>query len=68
MLFLLLSEWDDELLSAPKIITFPAKSFSKLHEPALSNATPYPLYTSVSLSLFQTILVATNKQFSKLKL
>ena len=42
-------------------------SLSKLHEPALSNAIPYPLYTYFSLSFF-TILVAQNKQFLNLKL
>ena len=51
-LFLQLSEWDDELLSTPQIITLLAKSLSKLHEPALSNVITYPLYTYFSLSLY----------------
>ena len=42
-LFVWLSEWDDELLSTPKIITFLAKSLSKLHKAALSNVTLYPV-------------------------
>ena len=67
-LFWWLSEWDDELLSAPNIITFLAVSLSKLPEPALSNAIPYPLYTYYSLSLIFTILVAPNKQFINLRL
>ena len=36
-LFLRLSEWDDELLSATKLITFLAMTLSTPHEPALSN-------------------------------
>ena len=62
-----LSKGHDELLSTPKIISFVAKSLSKLNEPTLSNGIPYPLYTYSSLSLFFTILVATNKQFLNLK-
>ena len=38
-IFLQPSEWDDELLSTPKTITFLAVSLSKLHKPALSNVT-----------------------------
>ena len=67
-LFLRLSEWHDELLLTPKIITFLAKSSTKLHEPAISNIIPYPLYRYFSLSLFLIILVAPNKQFLNLKL
>ena len=37
--FLQLSEWDDELLATPKIITFLVVPSSKLHEPALLNVT-----------------------------
>ena len=40
-LFLQISVWDDELLSKPKITTFLAKSLTKVHEPAPSNAIPY---------------------------
>ena len=58
----------DELLSTPKIITFVAVPLMKLHEPALSNFIPYPLYTYFSLSLFFIILAAPNKQFLNLKL
>ena len=67
-LSLRLSEGDDELLSTPKIITFLAKSLSKLREPVLSNVIPYPLYTYFSLLLFYTILVVPKKQFLILKL
>ena len=63
-----LSEWDDELLPTPQIITFLAKPISKLPELALSNVISYPLYTYFSLSLLFTILVAANKQFLNLKL
>ena len=57
-LFLQLSEWDNELLLTPKMIILLARSLLKLHEPALSNVIPYPLYT----------LVAPNKKFLNLKL
>ena len=67
-LFWRLSELNDELLSAPKIITFLAVSLSKLQKSPLSNVIPYPLYTYFSLSLFFTIWIATNKQFLNLKL
>ena len=67
-MFLRLSEWDDELLSKPKIITFLAASISKLQKLPLSNVIPYPLYRYFSLSLFFSILVAPNKQFLNLKL
>ena len=39
-LFLGLSEWDDELLSTPKTITFLAVSLSKLLQLALLNVIP----------------------------
>ena len=67
-LFLGLSEWDDGLLSKPKMITFLAKSLSKFHEPALPNVILYPPYAYFSLTLFFTILAAPNKQFLNLKL
>ena len=38
--FLILSRWDDELLSTPNIITFLAKSSLKFHKPFPSNAIP----------------------------
>ena len=44
-LFLQLSVWDDKLSPTPNIITFLAESFLKLHEPALSDVIPQPLYT-----------------------
>ena len=50
------------------MITFLAKSLSKLHEAALLNVTMYPLYIYFSLSLFFTTLVDPNKQFLNLKL
>ena len=50
------------------MITFLVKSLPKLHEPPLSNAIPYQLYTYFSLSLFFTTLVAPNKQLLNLKL
>ena len=40
VLFLRLSAWDDELLTTPKVITFPPNLLPKLHEPALSNFIP----------------------------
>ena len=55
-------------LSTPKITTFLVKSLLNLHESALSNGIPYPLYTRFSLSLFFTTLVAPNKQFLNLNL
>ena len=55
-------------MSTSKVIRFLANSLSKLHEPVLSNITPYPLYTYVSFSLFFIVLVAPNKQFLNLKL
>ena len=61
-------EWDDKLLSTPKVIIFLAKSLSKLNEPALSNVIPHPWYTYFSLLLFFSKLVAPNKQFLNLKL
>ena len=42
-LFSLLSVWDDELLSTPKIVTFLVKSLRKLHESSPSNAIPQSL-------------------------
>ena len=59
-IFLRLSEWDDELLSTSKIITFLAVPLSKPHQPALSNAIPYPLYSDFSLSIFLAMLVPPN--------
>ena len=50
------------------MITFLAKSLSKLHESPLPNVISYPLYTYFSLSLFFTALFAPNKQFSNFKL
>ena len=69
-LFLQLSACDDELSSTTKITTSLVKPLSKLPNPVLSNVSPYPLYTYFSLSLlslFFTILVASNKQFLNLK-
>ena len=66
-LVLRLSEWDDELLSTPKTITYLAVSLLKYHQPARWNVTPYPLYTYLSLWLFFSILVTLNKQFLNLK-
>ena len=67
-LFLLLPVWDHELLATSKISIFLGISLLKLHEPALSNVIPYPLYTYFSLSRFFTRLVFPNKQFLNLKL
>ena len=69
-LVLQLSACDDELSSTTKITTFLVKPLSKLPNPVLSNVIPYPLYRYFSLSLlslFFTILVASNKQFLNLK-
>ena len=63
-----LLERDDEMLSALKTIKFLANSLTKLHESALSNVIPYPLYTCFSLLLIFTTLVAPNKQSLNLKL
>ena len=63
-----LSEWDDALLSTPKLITFLAKSLWKHNELTLSNVISYPLSKYFSLSIFFTILVTPNKQFVNLKL
>lgn len=43
-LFLGLSTWDDELLEAPKIETFPENSLAKPHVLAASNVIPKPVY------------------------
>ena len=43
-------------------------SLLKLHELALSDVIPYPLYTYFSLSLFFTILVGPNMELLNLKL
>ena len=42
-LFLRLSEWVDELLSTPRIITLIAVPLSKIEKAALSNVIMYPL-------------------------
>ena len=67
-LYLRLSVRSDELLSTLKIITFLAKSSTKLLKWAPSNAIPLALYTYLILSLVFTILVAPNKQFFKFKI
>ena len=67
-LFLWLSEWNDALLSTPKLITFLAKSLWKHNELTLSNVISYPLSKYFSLSIFFTILVTPNKKFVNLKL
>ena len=67
-LFLQLSEWDNELLSTPKIITFLAKSLPKLQESTVSNIIPYLLYTYFLLSVFFTILVFPNELIPKFEL
>ena len=46
-LFSLLSVWDDELLSTPKILIFLAKLLRKLHEPSPSNAILQPLQVNL---------------------
>ena len=51
-----------KLLSAPKIRKLLAVLLPKLHEPALSNAIPYSLYTYF-LSVLLATLNAPNKQF-----
>ena len=62
-LLLLLSVWDDEVLSTPKITTFLAKSLPKLHEPSPSNATLQPLQENLLSLLLLTMLTVSNKQF-----
>ena len=41
--YVILSKWDNKLLSTPKITIFLPKPLSKLHEPALSYDIPYSL-------------------------
>ena len=62
--FLLLSICLEELISAPKIITFwpnPPRGNEKL--PLLSNPIPYPEYLYLSISAFLVKVTALNKQF-----
>ena len=66
ILFTLLLACTELLKSAPKIITFvpfPLLGCEKL--PPESNPTPYPEYLYLSTSEFFVILIAPNRQFSK---
>ena len=62
MSFFLLSIFDDELISTPKIITFLPVSLPKEKDVSLSNPMPYPEYPY--LSAFLVNLTDPNKQFS----
>ena len=64
MLFFLLSIWEEELISTPKINTFwpnPLPGNEKLD--LLSNPIPKPEYPYFSISAFFVNVTAPNKQF-----
>ena len=63
--FFLLSNFVDELISTPKIITFlPVLPEGCEKHPSLSNPIPLLEYPYLSISLFLVNLTAPNKQFS----
>ena len=63
--FLLLSILVDELISAPKIITFlPVLPLGCEKNPFLSNAIPYPEHLYQTISTFLVNVTAPYKQFS----
>ena len=64
MSFFLLSIFVDELISAPKIITFLPISLPIEKDISLSNPIPYPAYPYLSVSAFLVNLTDPNKQFS----
>ena len=64
MSFFLLSIFDDELVSTPKIITFLPISLPNEKDVSLSNPVPYPEYPYLSISEFLVSLTDPNKQFS----
>ena len=64
MSFFLLSIFDDELISTPKIITFLPVSLPIEKDVSLSNPMPYPVYLYLSISAFLVNLTDPNKQVS----
>ena len=61
----LLSIWEEELISTPKIIAFcPYPQPKNENSPFLSNPIPYPEYPYLSMSAFLVKVTASNKQFS----
>ena len=66
--FFRLSISDGEVLSTPKLRTFPEESISKLHEPSASNAVPRPLQINLLLIAFLTKSNVPNKQLFSEKL
>ena len=66
MLLVLLLASAEQLISAPKIITFlPYPPFGCIKPPLESNPIPYPEYLYLSISVFFVHLTAPNRQFSK---
>ena len=63
-LFFLLSIFDNELISTPKIIIFLPISLPFEKGVFLSNPIPYPEYPYLSISAFLVNLTDPNKQFS----
>ena len=64
MSFFLLSIFDDELMSTPKIITFLPVSLPNEKDISQSNPITYPEYLYLSISAFLVNLTDPNKQFS----
>ena len=64
MSFFLLSIFDDELISTPKIIIFLSISLPIEKDVSLSKPIPYPEYPYLSISAFLVNLTDQNKQFS----
>ena len=64
MSFFLLSIFDDELISTPKIITFLPISLPIEKYAFLSNPIPYPKYPYLLISIFLINLTDPKKQFS----
>ena len=66
MYFFLLSASTEELISAPKIITFlPNQPVGNENVPLIWNTIPYPEFLYLSISAFFTNLTAPNKEFPK---
>ena len=64
MYFFLLSIFDDEIISTPKIITFLRVSLPNEKVVSVSNPISYPEYLYLSMSAFLVNLTDPNKQFS----
>ena len=64
MSFFLLSIFDDELVSTPKIMTFLPISLPNEKDVSLWNPVPYPEYPYLSISEFLVSLTDPSKQFS----